>query len=324
MDRFEAMNVFCKVVELGSFAAAAERLNISTSATSRMIAQLETTLSARLLNRTTRRISLTEDGRGYYERCLQLLSDLEEAEEAVGNASVELRGTLRLTAPVAFGAWHLAPAIADFSRLHPQVKFDISLSDQQADLVEEGLDLAIRIGALGSQNLVARPIGKARLMVCAAQDYLNSNGIPATPDDLPKHQCLTYAYASENHVWRFAKQRKSDGKSGGESESDASAVVNVRVGGSVHSNNGLLLRELAAQGMGITMAPDFILQSAVNEGRLVEIMTEWSPPALTIYAAYPSRKHLSAKVRGFAAFLQEWLAARCPYKADAVGTEKTS
>ncbi|MDB5802431.1 MAG: LysR family transcriptional regulator [Rhodocyclales bacterium] len=302
MDRFEAMNVFCKVVELGSFAAAAERLDISTSATSRMIAQLETTLQARLLNRTTRRISLTEDGRGYYERCLQLLSDLEEAEEMVGNASVALRGTLRLTAPVSFGAWHLAPAIADFARLHPQVKFDISLSDQQLDLIEEGLDLAIRVGELGSQNMVARPIGKARMMVCAAQDYLDANGIPAMPSELARHQCLTYAYASESHVWRFndAEQKK---------------LISTRVAGAVHSNNGLLLRELAAQGMGITMAPDFILQIGVDQGRLVEVLQDWAPPPLTIYAAYPSRKHLSAKVRGFAAFLQEWLAAKCPMAA---------
>lgn len=297
MDRFEAMKVFCRVVELGSFAAAAERLDISTSAASRMISQLETLLNARLLNRTTRRISLTEDGRGYYERSLQLLTDLEEAEELVGNASVALRGTLRLTAPISLGVWHLAPAIAAFSLLHPQLKFDISLSDQQSDLVEEGLDLAIRVGALGSQNMVARPIGKARLMVCAAQDYLKSKGIPKTPGDLAAHECLTYAYASESLTWTFAK----DGKS-----------TSVRVSGSIHANNGILLRELAAQGMGITMAPDFILQAGVSEGRLVEILQDWTPPALTVYAAYPSRKHLSAKVRGFVNFLQEWLAERCP------------
>ncbi len=299
MDRFEAMSVFCKVVELGNFAAAADRLNISTSAVSRMVAQLETLLQARLLNRTTRRISLTEDGRGYYERCLQLLSDLEEAEELVGNASVALRGTLRLTAPVSFGAWHLAPAIADFARLHPQVKFDISLSDQQVDLIEEGLDLAIRVGELGSQNMVTRPIGKARMMVCAAQSYLDANGIPGIPAELVKHQCLTYAYASDNNAWRFTSQ-------------DDKGIISVRVTGVVHSNNGLLLRELAAQGMGITMAPDFILQVGVDDGRLVEVLKDRTPPPLTIYAAYPSRKHLSAKVRGFANFLQEWLAKRCP------------
>jgi DNA-binding transcriptional LysR family regulator len=309
MDRFEAMQVFCKVVELGNFAAAADRLNLSTSAVSRMVAQLEALLQARLLNRTTRRISLTEEGRGYYERCLQVLSDLEEAEELVGNASVALRGTLRLTAPVSFGAWHLAPAIADFARLHPQVKFDISLSDQQVDLIEEGLDLAIRVGELGSQNIVARPIGKARMMVCAARNYLDANGIPRTPGELVGHQCLTYAYASDNTAWRFAS---TDDKSS-----------SVRVTGPVHSNNGVLLRELAAQGMGITMAPDFILQAGVDEGRLIEVLTEYTPPPLTIYAAYPSRKHLSAKVRGFASFLQEWLAERAPSpepsRADALG-----
>jgi DNA-binding transcriptional LysR family regulator len=230
-----------------------------------------------------------------------VLSDLEEAEELVGNASVALRGTLRLTAPVSFGAWHLAPAIADFARLHPQVKFDVSLSDQQVDLIEEGLDLAIRVGELGSQNMVARPIGKARMMVCAAQNYLNANGIPQTPEELVRHQCLTYAYASDN-AWRFAD---TDAK-------NTKGTMSVRVTGAVHSNNGLLLRELAAQGMGITMAPDFILQVGVDDGRLVEVLKDRMPPPLTIYAAYPSRKHLSAKVRGFANFLQEWLAKRCP------------
>jgi DNA-binding transcriptional LysR family regulator len=299
MDRFEAMNVFCKVVELGSFAAAADRLNVSTSAVSRMVAQLEGLLQARLLNRTTRRLSLTEDGRGYYERCLQLLHDLEEAEEAVGNASVALRGTLRLTAPVSFGAWHLAPALADFSRQHPQLQFDISLSDHQADLIEEGLDLAIRVGELGSQNLVARPIGTARLMVCASPDYLAAQGTPTSPADLARHQCLTYAYASDTHMWRFC-------------DPASKAEVSARITGSMHSNNGLLLRELGIQGMGITRAPDFILQSGVDQGRLVEILRDWECPPLTIYAAYPSRKHLSAKVRGFASFLQEWLAKRCP------------
>ncbi|HEX5127608.1 MAG TPA: LysR family transcriptional regulator [Rhodocyclaceae bacterium] len=298
MDRFEAMTIFCKVVDLGSFAAAAERLDISTSAVSRGVAQLEALLNARLLNRTTRRISLTEDGRAYYERCLQLLADLEEAEEIVGNASIALRGTLRITAPIGFATWHLAPAIAEFTRANPQVKFDISLSDQQVDLVEAGLDLAIRVGDLGSQNLVARPIGSARLMVCASPHYLAKHGVPRSPADLSRHQCMTYAYTNESHVWRFENRH-------GKSQS-------VRIASAAHSNSGLLLRELAAQGLGLTMAPDFILQTAVDEDRLVEVLKTWTPPPLTIYVAYPSRRHLSAKIRGFANFLQAWLAQRCP------------
>jgi DNA-binding transcriptional LysR family regulator len=301
MDRFEAMTIFCKAVEQGSFAAAAERLNLSTSAVSRQIAQLEALLQARLLNRTTRRISLTDDGRAYYERCLQVLSDLEEAEELVGNARTILRGTLRLTAPISFGIWHLSYAIADFAREQPEVKFDISLSDHQVDLVEAGLDLAIRVGDLGAQNLVARPIGKARLMTCASPDYLARHGVPLTPADLLQHQCLTYAYNTDSHLWKFLSKS-------GQPEA-------VRVQSVLHANNGIMLRELAVQGVGVMRGPDFLLQTAVEQHQLQEIMQDWMPAPLNIYAAYPSRKHLSAKVRGFATFLQSWLAARCPYAA---------
>jgi DNA-binding transcriptional LysR family regulator len=298
MDRFEAMTIFCKAVEQGSFAAAAERLNLSTSAVSRQIAQLEGLLQARLLTLTTRRISLTDEGRAYYERCLQVLSDLEEAEELVGSARSTLRGTLRLTAPISFGIWHLSYAIADFAREQPEVKFDISLSDHQVDLVEAGLDLAIRVGDLGTQNLVARPIGKARLMTCASPVYLEKHGIPQTPADLQKHQCLTYAYNTDVHIWKF--QHKN-----GEPHE-------VRVASALHANNGIMLRELAVQSMGVMRGPDFLLQAAVDQHQLQEIMQDWASAPLNIYAAYPSRKHLSAKVRGFASFLQTWLAARCP------------
>lgn len=301
MDRFEAMNIFCKAVEQGSFAAAAERLNLSTSAVSRQIAQLEGLLQARLLNRTTRRISLTDDGRAYYERCLQVLSDLEEAEELVGNARTTLRGTLRLTAPISFGIWHLSYAIADFTRDQPEVKFDISLSDQQVDLVEAGLDLAIRVGDLGTQNLVARTIGKARLMTCAAPAYLAQHGVPQTPADLSKHHCLTYAYNTDIHLWKYLSKQNQ--------------VEEVRVSSALHANNGIMLRELAVQGMGVVRGPDFFLQSAVDQHQLQEILQDWVPAPLNIYAAYPSRKHLSAKVRGFTSFLQTWLAERCPYAA---------
>ncbi|GAA5158159.1 LysR family transcriptional regulator [Viridibacterium curvum] len=299
MDRLEAMQIFCKVVELGSFAAAADRLDISTSAVSRQVAQLEAHLQARLLNRTTRRLSLTDDGRAYYERCLQLLTDLEEAEELVGNSQASLRGTLRLTAPISFGIWQLPQALADFCAMHPDVKIDLSLSDHQVDMVEAGLDMAIRIGELGTQNLVARPIGKARLMTCASPAYLARRGTPKHPADLRHHACLTYAYNADPHNWRY------------QGPNEQTEVVHVS--GPAHGNNGIALRELAAQGLGISRAPDFVMQSAVEEGRLVEILPEWNTGLLNIYAAYPSRRHLSAKVRGFVSFLQEWLQSHCPY-----------
>lgn len=294
MDRFEAMHVFCKVVELGSFAGAADRLDLSTSAVSRQIAQLEGLLGARLLNRTTRRLSLTENGQAYYERCLQLLADLEEAEEMVGNHTVNPRGTLRLTAPISFGSSHLAPALGDYARLHPDMKFDVVLADRAVDLIEEGLDLAIRIGTLGGQNLVARRIGSAKGLVCASADYLARRGTPLIPEDLQQHDCLSYAYAAESNVWRFERAGEE--------------ARRIRVDGCIQANNGTVLAELAAAGLGITRAPDFILAPLVSAGRLQVLLPDWPSPDLPIHAVYPSRRHLSAKVRSFVEFLQQWLA----------------
>lgn len=295
MDRFEAMRVFCKVVEAGSFAAAAARLDMSTSAASRHVAQLEAQLDARLLNRTTRRLSLTENGQAYYERCTQLLADLQEAEELVGNQAAHPRGTLRITAPISFGESHVAPAISDYLQRYPQVRVDVSLSDRQADLVEEALDLAIRIGNIANQNLVARPIGQSRLLVCAAPAYLARHGTPASAEDLAQHACLTYAYGSGQNSWSF-------GGSGAPPRT-------VRVSGPAHANNGNFLARLAAQGMGFTQGPDFILAPYVARGELVPVLADEPPRTIPIYAVYPSRRHLSAKVRSFVAFMIEWLAA---------------
>lgn len=298
MDRIEAMTIFTKVVEQGSFAAAAESLNRSTSAVSRQVAQLEALLDARLLHRTTRRLSLTENGRAYYERCVQLLADIAEAEELAGARDPTPRGTLRLTAPISFGVSHLAPAIAAYLARNPAVRVDVALSDRQVDLVEEGLDLAIRVGEVGSQTLVARPIGEARLMIAAAPAYLAANGEPRHPDDLAQHACLTYAYASEGLNWVF--------------RSAAGERIKVPVRGPAHANNGPLLAELAAQGLGLTSAPDFILQPLIDSGRLLEVLGDWRPQPLTIYAVYPTRRHLSAAVRGFVGHLRDWLSNACP------------
>lgn len=294
MDRFEAMQVFCKVVEIGSFAGAADRLNMSTSAVSRQVAQLEAMLNVRLLNRTTRRISLTESGHAYYERSLQLLAELAETEEMVGSNNTKPRGTLRLTAPISFGASHLAPALGEFAQIHPLMKFDVVLADRVVDLIEEGLDMAIRIGALGSQNLVARRIGNARSMICASPEYLTRRGTPLAPEDLVDHDCLTYAYAAESNLWSF--------------ERTGEATRQIRVSGPVHANNGTVLAELAAAGMGITRGPDFMLAPLVTHGRLLSLLDDWQGAPLPISAVYPSRKHLSAKVRSFVTFMEEWLA----------------
>lgn len=295
MDRFSAIRVFSKVVESGSFARAADQLGISTTAASRHVAELEAHLQTRLLNRTTRRLSLTETGRSFYERVVQLLADLEEAEQEAARATIEPRGTIRLTASIAFGVRFLTPAIAEFLARHREVRFDVSLSDRTVDLVEEGLDLAIRIGALGSENLVARRLGETATLACASPEYLARHGTPRTPEDLASHNCLTYAYESAQSQWRF---RGSDGRE-----------RSLRVAGNLHSNSGDQLAAAAVHGAGIVLEPGFILEPEIRAGRLIPLLQGFEAPRLPIYAVYPSRKHLSAKVRVFVDFLAARLAA---------------
>ncbi|HEU5178495.1 MAG TPA: LysR family transcriptional regulator [Burkholderiales bacterium] len=301
MDRLGAIQVFAQVVESGSFAKAAGKLGLSTSAASRHVADLEAHLQTRLLNRTTRRISLTESGQAFYERAVQLLADLEEAEQEAGRAAVVPRGTIRLTTSVNFGVRHLAPAIAEFLAQHKEVRFDVQLSDRVVDLVEEGFDLAVRVGAAGAGNLVARKLGETRLVPCASPLYLSAHPAPKTPEDLAAHNCFTYEYVTPRSVWRFQDP-------GGRERA-------VRVAGTLHSNNGDLLAEVAARGAGIVFEPAFIVGPDVRAGRLVPLLQDYTPPPVPIYAVYPSRKHLSAKVRRFVEFLiarfaeaQDWSA----------------
>lgn len=289
MDRFLAINAFVRVVEAGSFARAAERMDVSVSAVSRQVAELENHLDARLLNRTTRRLSLTESGRAFHERAVQLLADLEEAEQSANAGTLAPRGTLRLTSSNTFGARHLAPAIAEFVSRYPAMRFDIELSDRATDLVEEGFDVAVRIGSIGSQNLVGRKVGVTSLICCAAPSYLARHGEPRTPEDLAQHQCLSYEYSPQRNLWPF---RDRQGR-----ERD------VRIAGPVHANSGRFLEALAAEGVGICYEPDFIVGPEVKAGRLKVLLRTFAPPPSSIYVAYPSRRHLSAKVRVFADFL---------------------
>ena len=295
MDRFHALTAFARVVETGSFARAAERLGVSVSSVSRLVADLEAHLDARLLNRTTRRLSLTESGQAFFERCVQLLADLEEAEVAVASASIVPRGTLRLTCSATFAARHLAPAIAAFAARHAQIRFDVELSERVVDIVEEGFDLAVRVGTTGSQNLVGRLIGTTRIVCCAAPSYLARYGEPQEPEDLARHVCLTYEYAPNRNVWSFRDAK------GGERQ--------VKITGPVHANNGRFNEALAVEGLGIAREPDFIIGPDVRAGRLTPILRRFEPPPLNIHVVYPSRRQLSAKVRAFADFLVERFAA---------------
>lgn len=295
MDRFSALRVFAQVVESGSFSRAADRLDVSTTAVSRQVAELEAHLQTRLLNRTTRRLSLTESGQAFYGRAVQLLHDLQEAEQEASKTAITPRGTIRLTTSLNFGTRQVAPAIAAFLARHPGVKFDVQLSDRIVDLVEEGFDLAIRIGGGGSDNLVARKLGETRLVACAAPEYLARRGTPATPQDLAGHDCFTYEYASPRSQWRF---RGRDGRD-----------ETVRVSGPVHSNSGDLNAALAARGAGVAFEPDFIVADDLRDGRLVALLPEYASTPSPIYAVYPTRKHLSAKVRLFVDYLAERFAA---------------
>jgi DNA-binding transcriptional LysR family regulator len=295
VDRFQGIQAFVAVVESGSFARAAERLDRSVSAVSRDVAELERHLDARLLNRTTRRLSLTEAGRTFHERAVQLLADLEEAEQSASEGGVTPRGTLKLTCPITYGERVLAPVIAAFVARYPEVRVDIDQSDRIVDLVDEGFDLAVRIGTIKSQLLVARRIGAAGVVCCASPAYLARHGTPRVPEDLAKHACLTYEFSPTPNQWRFLAPDGSERA--------------VRIGGPMHANNGRMLAALAAEGVGIVNETDFNAAPEIESGRLVPILTGWSQPSIPIHAAYPSRRHLSAKVRAFVDHLAAALAA---------------
>lgn len=290
MDRFQAIRAFTQVVESTSFVKAAERLGLSTTAVSRQVAELEAHLQTRLLQRTTRRISLTETGRSFYERCGQILAELDEAERAVAQEAAAPRGTIRLTTSINFGMHQVTPAIASFMARHAEVRFDVSLSDRIVDIVEEGFDLAIRIGTTGAENVVARKLGETRLVACASPDYLSKRGAPARPEDLARHNCLTYEYALRD-AWTF---RDAAGREHA-----------VRVAGSLNSNNGDLNAAAAVEGVGITLEPDFIVGAHLRSGSLVPVLEDFAAPVSPIYAVYPSRRFLPVKIRAFVDFLVE-------------------
>jgi DNA-binding transcriptional LysR family regulator len=285
VDRLASMSAFVTVVETGSFVRAAERLAASTSTLSRLIAELEQHLGARLLNRTTRKLSLTEGGQAFYERAVQVLADLEEAELTATSSTAAPRGTLRLTCSHAMGVQRVGPAIASFAARYPEVRFDVSVSDRIVDLVEEGFDLAIRIGQIGSDQLVARRLGTMRLLICASPTYLKAHGVPRTPADLAAHSALTYAYSATPRIWRLLDR--------------AGTQHEVRIAGPLNSNSGDLTIAAAIAGLGLVYEPDFMVKPALDDGLLVRILPDYEGMSGDIWAVYPSRRHLSAKVRLF-------------------------
>jgi DNA-binding transcriptional LysR family regulator len=293
MDLLVSMKVFAAVVDAGSFAGAAERLDSSRAMTSRQVQNLEEHLGTRLLNRTTRKLSLTETGREFYERCVQIVHDVAEAEQVAGQMTSTPRGVLKLTMPLSYGQHRLAALIGEYAQAYPQVLLDISLSDRKVDIVEEGFDLAVRIGTLAQSDLIARKIAEVRGVVCAAPSYLARHGTPAAPSELKQHACLGYTLTAGGAEWRLV---------GPEGE------ISVSVAGPIRADNGDLLRLAAVSGAGLIFQPHFIVAEDLAAGRLVRVLPGWQSPELGVYAVYASRRHLSAKVRTFVEFLAARLA----------------
>ena len=290
IDIVAGMRVFTAVVDAGSFAGAADKLDLSRGMATRYVAQLEAHLGVRLLNRTTRKLSLTEAGGDYYQRSVQVLAMVEEAETSVSQEASVPRGTLRVNTSVAFGARHMGPAITDYLRRYPGVKVDLTLNDRVVDLVEEGFDLAIRVAANIDPGLVARRLTRARMAACASPDYLKRRGAPKSPDQLAGHNCITYAYSSVQGGWRFRRN---------------GAERTVPVSGNLHGNNGDILMNAAIEGLGVILLPTFLVHEALRSRRLVRILPGWQADELGVFAVYPHRKFLPPKVRSFIDFLAE-------------------
>lgn len=298
MDRFEDMQTFVAVVEAGSFTAAADRLDTAKSAVSRRVSSLEERLGVQLLRRTTRQLNLTDSGRSFYEHSARILADLEEAESAVAQEHGELRGTLRIALPLSFGLRHMGKPIAEFSRLHPRVEFDLDLNDRRVDLVEEGADLALRIGNLSDSSLIARRLFEARTVVCGSKAYFDKHGVPKTPEELRDHHCLVYSNLQEPGKW-LCRDAAGD-------------THKVTVKTTMSATSGDFLSEAAIEGLGIVMQPTFIAGEAISRGELVPILTDYQWPVTPAWAAYPPTRHLSFRVRQFIDFLVEYFAGT-PY-----------
>jgi DNA-binding transcriptional LysR family regulator len=289
VDRYNEMSVFARIVESGSFTSAARQLGMSPAMVSTHIRTLERRLGVRLLNRTTRRVKVTEVGQDYYERCLRILHELDAAERAASDLQIAPRGRIRLTAPMTFGVSRLGPLIAEYLKAYPEVSIDFSLDDRNIDLVEEGFDLAICVGRLADSRLIARKVTMAQAMLCASRAYIGKHGAPKSPRELRNHNCLTYAAARTNNDWSFFD-------AGGAKET-------VRVSGRFIANNGDALRRVALAGVGIILAPDFIVEEDLKAGRLITLLPEHKAAVFPFHAVYPQSRYLSAKVKTFVDYL---------------------
>jgi len=288
MLELQQMNSFLAVVRAGSFVGAAELTNLSKAAVSRHVAELEAGLGIRLLHRTTRRLSLTEDGQRFHLRAIELMTAFNELETETVSRGAEAAGVLRINAPVSFGLLHLAPLWPAFADANPKVQLEVDLNDRVVDLVEEGYDIAVRITNLADSQLIGRRLTSTRIVLCASPDYLEAHGQPGVPQDLTSHRIVAYSYWAGRDDWRFY------GPDGEE---------HVRISPHIRTNSGDTCRLAALQHQGIVLQPDFLVGEDIKKGRLVELMPEYQSITLGIHAVYPSRKHLPMKTRRMLDFL---------------------
>ena len=288
MDRFQEMRAFATVVDSGSFVRAADVLGISKTAVSRLVGELEGRLGTRLLHRTTRRLSLTHEGRLFYERCKELLAAIDEAEAELSARAGEALGQLRINVPVTFGLQYLAPLWPVFMARHPKVTLDVTLTDRVVDLVDEGYDLAVRIARLQASSLVSRQLATTRLILCASPAYLRRHGTPANPSELSRHAVIAYTQFSMGDRWSF------EGPQG---------QVDVQVAPVMRTNSGDTCCAAAAKHRGVVLQPSFLVSPYLASGDLVEVLPQYRSTELGIYAVYPSRRYLTTKVRVLIDFL---------------------
>jgi DNA-binding transcriptional LysR family regulator len=288
MDKLDAMQAFARVVALGSYAEAGRQLGLTRSAVSKGVMELEHILGARLLDRTTRRVSPTEAGLAYYERCLDILARVEETEQQVSRLHDEPKGVLKVNAPMSFGALYLGEAIADFMAAYPDLRVELLLNDRFIDPIEEGADVTIRIAALQDSSLVARKLAPARRRLVVSPSYIAEHGAPKTPDDLAAHKCLTYGHTTLLQRWQLMKN---------------GVALSVPVTSILCSNNGDILRSAALAGRGISDLPTFLVGPDIRAGRLRVALADYAPAELGIYALYAPNRYLAAKTRVLIDFL---------------------
>jgi DNA-binding transcriptional LysR family regulator len=293
MDKLNAMRAFVKVAESGSFSSAARLLGRSKAVVSKQLAMLEGALGVQLLARTTRQVRLTEVGRGYLERCAQLLAELDDIESNVQQSQSSPRGVLRVAGPQTFAELHLSAAIREFLLRYPELKVELVLTDRIVDLVDHGFDVAIRIGQLEDSSLLARRLASSSMVACAAPDYLARRGVPRTPEQLTAHDLVLDSNLRQPGSWRFQRGTRT---------------VNVRVSGRLQVNSAVMVRHFLVSGAGIGLCPEFVVREDLEAGRLLPLLAEFSGYDLGVYAVYPHTRHVPSRVRVFVDFLADYLA----------------